>query len=176
MKKYPIYRFSARWSQEGEWNENYPNHHKGLKYGRIWNGSSFTKIYKEEKSQDELDAIAREWYKNMVIAKKDTNHPIINPRLKFITAKYVEHNTWCLTWFSHETFDEGQTDAEVLASFEEYVREVENNNRHKEWDDDGYITLMGAEDRWRWCADGPETKPPCRCKHCKEQGMIRIGH
>ncbi len=40
----------------------------------------------------------------------------------------------------------------------------------------------GAEDRYRWCGsddDGktnPGIKPPCRCKHCKEQGVIRINH
>ncbi len=40
---------------------------------------------------------------------------------------------------------------------------------------------MGAEDRWRWKGREPnggddESDPPCRCKFCKKQGIIRIGH
>ena len=41
---------------------------------------------------------------------------------------------------------------------------------------------MGAEDRWRWHGAEPDGKPtdyspaPCRCKFCKEQGVIRIAH
>jgi len=39
---------------------------------------------------------------------------------------------------------------------------------------------MGAEDRWRWRGFGDdgkeETSAPCRCKACKEQGVVRIAH
>ena len=41
---------------------------------------------------------------------------------------------------------------------------------------------MGAEDRWRWHGAEPSgsnedhSPAPCRCKFCKEQGVIRIAH
>lgn len=102
--------------------------------------------------------------------------------------------TWRLTWFSHVTFDVGQTDEEALRSFQRYV------NRHRPYqrrepgerptidhpDVDRPIpaqTLMGAEDRWRWkgSEDGStnyesRTDPPCRCEYCQEQEVIRVGH
>ena len=91
--------------------------------------------------------------------------------------------------FQHETFDLGQTDEEALESFRKFVyrkQELNYKNGHQENDsvsgnNKPFHCLMGAEDRWRWkgTQEGNSEQPtdaPCRCKHCKEQGMIRIGH
>ena len=189
-KKYPIYSFSARWSQDGKWDGEYPKWHEGLPEGRIWNSTGFSKIYKEEKTQEELDAIAKEWWERMISRKeKDEKHPIINPELDHLKAEYKENEVWVLTWFQHETFDVGQTDEEALESFQNYVDRVQANNEkiersmpEDEWYKNGYKTLMGAEDRWRWRGanekgEYSEDAPaPCRCKFCKEQGLLRIAH
>jgi hypothetical protein len=94
---------------------------------------------------------------------------------EFVLVGYEE---WCLTWFSHYTFDNGQSDEEVLRSFGAYT------HRWRSSKDKVFTTLMGADDRWRWKGtlypDGSskpiETDPPCRCQYCKEQGVIRINH
>jgi hypothetical protein len=72
--------------------------------------------------------------------------------------------TWAITWFQHYCIDDGQDDAEVVASLEEYLyAQLELADGR----DVG--RLMGLEDRWRW-------KPPCRCEHCKRAGVIRVDH
>lgn len=186
-KTYPIYTFSAHWSQDGKQDMNYPKWHEGLPEGRIWNGTSFSKMYKEEKTQEELDIIVKEWWEKL-IEKKDN---IINPELDYLKSEFKGYETWYLSWFQHETFDDGQTDEEVLQSFADYVDRVQRKNHDidMEFGDDysekykhGYKALMGAEDTWRWHGAEPDGKPedyspaPCRCKFCKEQGVIRIAH
>jgi len=188
MEKYPIYFFSAKWSQDGVQDPKYSNWFKDLPKGRIWNSTGFSKMYKKEKTEKELNGFLNKWWKKFVENKKAT-HPIINPEILYLKHELKEYNNWNLTWFQHETFDEGQTDEEVLRSFEDYVDSVECKNhdiemRHpeEEWFKHGHKCLMGAEDRWRWCGAEPNgdgddrSPPPCRCKYCKEQGVIRIGH
>lgn len=80
---------------------------------------------------------------------------------------------WCLGWFAHWTFAiEGWNDAQYREAFRRYVC------KHARYQDFGPAwwaehpearCLMGAEDEWRW-------KGPCRCKHCKAQGVVRIDH
>lgn len=112
--------------------------------------------------------------------------------------------SWVLGWFSHSTIDEGQDDEYFIQSFSEYVARVQIFNReHGEMvafkDGTGHywtepICLMGAEDRWRWHSlvypddfnpkDRDEYKRigrdrdhlPCRCRFCKEQGIVQINH
>ena len=189
MKKYPIYSFSARWAQDGEHDERYPKWHEGLPEGRIWNSTNMSKMFKEEKTEEELKAIADEWWGNLVKSERDGKARFDNMDLESLTYKLKEHEEWNLTWFQHETFDEGQTDEEVLKSFSDYVDRVRDKNHEIEmqypeddWYKNGYRTLMGAEDRWRWHGAEPGGEPgdqspaPCRCKFCKEQGVIRIAH
>lgn len=95
-------------------------------------------------------------------------------------AEMTHWETWCLTWFSHFTFPEGRSDAELIASFSAYV------SRHawyqKDYpmarDDDEYaICLMGAEDHWRWRnGDGDHANPICRCDGCQKHGVVRVSH
>ena len=96
-------------------------------------------------------------------------------------VRYEGRRHWCPGWFEHWTFDIGRSDEEVLLSFSDYVDAVERENAGRTIDDPGYIVLMGAEDRWRWSGtkDGSpdyRTDPPCRCIHCRAQGVVRIGH
>jgi len=182
--KYPIYSFSARWSQDGVWDENYPNWHEGLPEGRVWNSTSFRKMFKEEQTQEQLDAFAKEWWEGYLKAEHRT--PMINIEMDFLKAEYKEHETWVLTWFQHETFDVGQSDLEALDSFEQFVRRYERMQGqdifYQKNYPEKYHCLMGAEDRYRWHGAEPDGKPddhspaPCRCKFCKEQGVIRIAH
>lgn len=187
-KKYPIYQINARWSQDGDQDPKYPKWYKGLPEGRIWNSSGSSMICKEEKTEEELNAILNNWWENLKNEKneiKNSKYAIINPEIQKLEIKLLKFDSWNCTWFSHETFDEGQTDQEALDSFEEYVRRIEQHNQKCEWEgnEKDMIALMGAEDRWRWEGlktgdpnDNTSTPPPCRCKYCKEQGKIRINH
>jgi hypothetical protein len=168
-KTYPIYTFSAKWIENGKWDPKYPHFYEGLPKGRINNSSSFSKMFKEEKTQEELDVFVKDWWEKYVKITK-----IKKPELLKLTATFKEYETWYLTWFQHETFDEGQSDKEILDSFERFVKRKEDLGENG--------CLMGANDRWRWHGAGisgaQEDKgpAPCRCKFCKEQGIIRIAH
>jgi hypothetical protein len=188
-RTYPIYSFSAKWSQDGVQDSNYPKHYEGLSEGRIWNGTQFYKMFKEEQTQEQLDEYVKNWWEEFIKNRKEENRPILNPILKHLTSKYVCHETWVLNWFQHATFDTGQSNEEVLESFNKYVDRIQENNERIEcqypeelWHEKGHLCLMGAEDRWRWHGAEPNGGPndhspaPCRCKHCKEQGVIRIAH
>ena len=57
------------------------------------------------------------------------------------------------------------------------------DDRWETGEDRDLYCLMGAEDNWRWRAAGPDGNEsedqipaPCRCKFCKEQGLLRIAH
>lgn len=77
----------------------------------------------------------------------------------------------------------GQSDADAVTSFEEFVRRKEDiNAKSRSKTGAEMYCFMGAEDRWRWHGADPNgdssdhSRPPCRCKYCKEQGLIRIAH
>ena len=182
-KYYPTYRVRLDWVQDGEHCLENPNRHRGLKEGRVHNGTSWNRMYRDRVADDVLVKEAREWWKTF--EKKGENPS----RLK-VVVEYVGDEVWCPSWFSHWMFDEGQTDREVLESFSRYVDRVQRknvSNGHGETDaalgnDAPFVCLMGAEDRWRWCGSttgevGAErTDPPCRCAGCKERGVVRVVH
>ena len=103
---------------------------------------------------------------------------ILNPANLSLVVTFRGWAVWWLTWFQHETFDTGLDDENVLASFQRHcdreIRKAEHVGKEP--------SLMGAEDRWRWTGAEPSgasedrSLPPCRCEHCKEAGLIRIGH
>lgn len=184
--RYPIYSVGVQWTQDGSdsnprnWWPTNPGE------GRIWNQCAMSKMLREPCDPSELQREFRENWWPVYIANDLRGQPPIatlRPRDVSIRVSDARFETWCLTWFEHFTFDIGQSDEEALASFERYVRRYDwmqdypYDNRPK-----GYLCLMGAEDRWRWHGAGKNgerdarTDPPCRCKHCKEQGVIRIGH
>lgn len=151
--KYPIYTFTAKWSQYKKGAND-----SDLPPNRIWNSTLFSMLYKEEQTQEELILYLNDWW-NKYIFKKELGQ-IDDVQLN---VKYKEHETWVLTWFTHETFDVGQSDKEVLESFERFVLRKNSNE------------LMGADEKWRWRGDS-DNPPPCRCSECKKQGMVRIIH
>ena len=167
-KTYPIYRFTARWSEisKDKSYEEYPNWKKGLPKDRIWNSTSWTKMYKEEQDLKELEGWMMQWW-DEYLTKKDNEDKAM--KLLYLKVEFFEHETWHPTWFQHETFDEGQTDEEVLKSFENFVRRKEALNRKRQWEEgkDEYC-LMGAEDRWRW--------EVCHCEHCEKNEWTIINH
>lgn len=171
MKKYPIYSFSAKWSQDGEQD---PNRYEGLREGRIWNSTGFTKMFREEQTQEQIDTFVNEWWTKYLESKNNISN-VENLKLE---AKYKEHESFVYVWFSHETFDDGQTDEEFLKEFGEFVRRYEHQQDCEPGNyPENYHCLMGAEDRWRWHSGSKEyTSIPCRCNHCKEAGMLRIAH
>lgn len=182
--KYPIYKIIAKWIQNGDHSKYEPDSRwiEGMPEGRMNSSTSFSKMFKEEQTQEQLDEFAKDWWKRYT---EHENNKELEMELTELTVKYKEHESWLGTWFQHYTFDVGQTDNEVLNSFEQFVRRYEHQ-QGREFDNplpENYHCLMGAEDRWRWSGGDEEGKqtngrlpPPCRCKYCKEQGVIRISH
>lgn len=84
---------------------------------------------------------------------------------------------WCLTQFSHFTYNTHLSDEKLIESFERHVARVRaHNEKHGHYDNfinpmdrDSYMCLMGAEEPWRW-------KGPCRCEHCQAKGVVIIDH
>ena len=170
--KYPIYQIEIRWIQDGEYDEKYPRWFKGLRAGRMRNSTGFSRMEKEELEIAVIRKDALKWWRNYKREKLEGK----NPGRPKITITGPRYETWCLIWFQHFTFDNGRTDAEYLASFERYVQRYEHMQDYPEDWPENYQCLMGAEDRWRWVADKDNSHPPCRCEHCKEKGVVRIGH
>ena len=175
-KAYPIYSFSFTWFQDGDRDKKYPKD-KELPEGRISNATSFYKMYKTQQKRATLVAYAMNWWAKYIYeVRRFSKEKLIikNPELIKANIKFREYEVWLLTWFQHETFDIGQSNDEALRSFAKFVYRKERLGEDK-------YCLMGAEDRWRWhgIEDGtPNSKSeaPCRCKHCKEAGLIRIAH
>lgn len=187
-KKYPIYEFRARYARQvtdkemnesyERWARKYPKWVEGLPSGQMWDGTSHNFMYREEKSQRECDLLAIENWQRLLnrpvsMSEKTILTSELEPRIASMTFELVEHESWVLIWFSHATFDEGQTDAEFLASFDRFVGR--RAGIRKDNGDDKYC-LMGAEDRWRWHGYTNDSPPPCRCEQCKAEGMVHIFH
>lgn len=170
---YPIYKFSIKFKYKedssGPWKDN----------------SIFNSImYKSKRTEDQLEESVRDIINNLD-SRYNNIHPIID-----YSYKLLRYETWCLNWFSHYTFDIGQSDEDALDSFEKYVKRYEDQQSlpiemiNKLGDD--YNCLMGAEDRWRWGHYEMDEKGnrigedlilgPCRCNACKKAGIIRIDH
>ena len=183
MVAYPIYIAKARWTEDGQRNADF------IKWwpsdpgeGRVWNCTCSTYLMYRDDPGIEVVQHDREtkWWPEYM-AKIASKHPSESS----ITVIRGHDEEWCPAWFSHWTFDTGQTDREVLASFSTYVDRITAHNRKHAKMVNGIwtepICLMGAEDRYRWCA-GPEggnrecSDPPCRCEHCQKRGILRIDH
>ena len=183
-KVFPIYKITFMWEEDGEPNKEYPESWivpevtEGV---RIKNSVGFSRMMKEEINEIELNKYIQNLWntysaQGKVLSKNPSN---------FTSSVRMFKESWNCTWFGHETFDLGQTDKEVLDSFERYVRRhedyqgmyLDNPDRLPE----NPICLMGAEDRWRWYGTqdkvtGEQTSAPCRCEACKESGKISISH
>lgn len=180
-QKFPCYRFTYKWSQDGEQDPQFPSRHEGLPAGRVWNGTHVNKINKPELTPELLLLQLRSCWEHYCEGEAS----LLNISDVEMKAEYLGQDTWIRTWFQHETIDVGQTDEEALASFEAFVEEKQALNRKhrlETGEDQDFYALMGAEDRWRWHGSNEEGEPdvnvpaPCRCPSCKQQGRIRIGH
>lgn len=172
---YPIYSFNIKFKCK-----------KTVDNDWIDNGFNTKVMYKEPQSIDELERTISNYIMKME-SKYYEVHPVID-----YSYKLDKYETWCLTWFSHYTFDVGQTDDEVLQSFEDYVRRYEDMQgiyTDEVLKNSSYECLMGAEDRWRWCSrdrdefgkiidydSEPHYEVPCRCSVCTKAGIISIDH
>jgi len=185
-KKFPVYKFTAKWTQDGDHNPEYPKMHEGLPDGRVWNWTCGNKMFKEMLTQEQIQEQIQE-LTQQIISENLGEPNYKNVADLVVTLEFSSMESWVLTWFQHETIDVGQTDAEVLDSFAAFVNEKSKLNRcHRQetGEDMDIYCLMGAEDRWRWHGanedgstnDSGNIPAPCRCKHCKAQGKIRIGH
>ena len=180
-KVFPIWSFSVKWSESGIQDPEYPGWYKDLPEGRVWNSTSFRKMYKELPSTNQINKYFYNWWDKYKLKIPEISDVTI-------TIEFIENEVWCLDWFSHYTFDIGQSDEDALNSFEDFIlrKTILNNDNghcHNEYNFSSklpYYCLMGAEDRYRWHGknedESSETSAPCRCKFCKEQGIIRIDH
>lgn len=173
---YPQYRVLARWTQDD-----------GQRGERRDNSVVLNRMYREDPGAEEVERWAREeWWPAYIETKRPAEDRTLcerNPSEPEIEVTYDGEESWQISWFEHWTFDVGQTDREALDSFQRFVfRYADMQDYHPAERPEGYRCLMGAEDRWRWSGAGsdgePGTRsdPPCRCEHCREQGVIRIGH
>jgi hypothetical protein len=154
-KKFSIYSFHLSWDQEG------------LDYR---NGTSWTRMYKVEPLEFEL--------KNKLCSQLKMQQAKYKVKFTNIKMSYErkEKDTWCLSWFAHETFNKFKNDDDILESFENFVsRKISENikNGHSREDrndnsENPYYCLMGAQDSWRW--------EICKCDVCKNSNKIIIKH
>jgi hypothetical protein len=175
---YPQYNIGIRWVEDIKPGyKPHPASIEGLPPGRFFNGTSTTKMYKEELDTSSIKQLITDWWAGYSQSRPNAADPVI-------TVEFYRFEVWCLDWFNHWTFDIGKTNDEVLESFRRYVQRIERANEHFRYCEDTsilegreeYFCLMGAEDTWRWHGEKQNDCPPCRCQHCKEQGVIRIGH
>ena len=173
-KAYPIYYIGIKYVKSGEQDPLTPDSYLGLPKGSTHGEIGFSMMFKKKLNPQEANNFFNEYWEKFVKANADKN-----PISPVFTLKFKRFDTWNGLWFTHETFDTGQTDAEVLNSFEKYVARVMDHNHRAEHSSDlQEIALMGAEDRWRWKGDPTieNSTAPCRCDNCKKAGMIRISH
>jgi hypothetical protein len=121
-RAYQIYNVEVKWTYDGVSNPEYPKWHEDLPEGRLWNGTSFKHMSKEDITLDEMTTIAQEWWDRY---KETDKTKRTNPILTDLKVSFLEYETWNLNWFSHETFDVGQNDIEALESFERFVKRKE---------------------------------------------------
>lgn len=190
---YPIYWIEGLWTcDKPAASEGAPT--EGLPEGRMWNSSGCYRMFREVQSRHQMGLHLMEWWKDVTTQESEVLAGRINPLPATLAWHFDRFETWCGGWFTHWTYDVGQDNAAALASFERFVRRMEWLNQEettyeKHTGEDGKTYtmdhpaygLMGAEDRYRWrgSVDGNprhEAPPPCRCEHCKKQGVIRISH
>lgn len=158
--------------------------------GRMNNHASIDHMPKdpEESTYEKVEAWAQSWWQRVLEnGQKEKPEYYKDVQDVRIEIKLDHEESWCGTWFTHWTWDVGQTDQEALNSFQAYVDRVQVYNEKWRWENNIHdqdldkICLMGAEDRWRWRSletdhNGDSKPAPCRCEKCKEHGVIRILH
>lgn len=183
---YQIYNITVSWTEDANPNPEY-EYSDWQKYssGRIKNSTSVQQMYKEETTLEQAQQKARQWWINYIFTKVGYHDKVPlaekNPELLELRVEFLEWETWCLTWFSHYTYNVHLSDEELLDSFSRYISRMAYEDSivsqgpncwaYQQAKKDGkYLhCLMGAEDKWRW-------KGPCRCDNCIRFGITRIDH
>lgn len=138
-KKYQVYLISARWDQN-----DFKN-----------NGTSFRRMYKKEVTDGFVKKESESWWNNYVNEKelyKKGKLKDYNPILKELKVEFLERSNWCLTWFSHYSYNIELSNKDLLKSFRNFVleKQIQNernghyNNDKSEYSDLPYYCLMGA--------------------------------
>lgn len=120
FKTFPIYTFVFTWEEDGKHDLTLPSTswiQEGLLEGRVRNSHELKTMEKEELTSQEIELKTSSHWKEYKDKHPDSSNW---SNLKINTKFYRE--TWVLTWFTHQTFEQGLSDEEVLKSFEEYVR------------------------------------------------------
>lgn len=182
-KAYPIYSVRIAYTHDlNDENKKYIGNKNRLPNDRAKGVITTPVMYSEE--QDiafiKQDAKKKSWIPFIKARErgnvKKGRMPIEHPKLESIEVSLLRYETWCISWFSHWTFDDGRSNAEYVKSFARFVARMERVEDY---------CLMGAEDVWRWhgvANDGETTDPnkytdpPCRCINCKNKGIVRIDH
>lgn len=179
-RAWPLFALGASYVQD--WNPKCkhkpsPWQSEGVPAGRANNRSSWgARGFKEWPKNGELEEWSRKLWKGALA--RDDDYRIANPTDVVLAVTFQGWAVWWLTWFQHETFDVGLDDVDVLNSFDRHCDREKRRAGHEGREP----SLMGAEDRWRWTGSEPgggpdcRSEPPCRCEHCKADGLIRIGH
>lgn len=174
-KAYPIYRVDAWWLQDIGTDE--------ISDGKGCDATGYYEMYQEDPGLEGVQIDAIKWWEGYSALDKYRNCHLSTP---ILTVTFVRHEVWVLRWFSHWTFDIGQSDQEAIDSFERFVQRTKKFNKENGkwvkattydgsyWDEP--YCLMGAEDRWRWHGRDEESPAPCRCDDCKKAGRIMICH
>ena len=176
--------FSMSAYYERDWNDEWTHEPSdwqtdGMPKGRIKDRTTWWKRgFREWPDEGELTKWSRRLWDNSLANPTTEKYAIVNPSNVMLVATFRGWAVWWLTWFQHVTFDVGLSDQDVLASFQRYCDRETRKAYHAGKD----VCLMGAEDHWRWCGAEPDgdnesrSPPPCRCKHCKKHGLVRIAH
>jgi len=140
---------------------------------RDWSGGCPRRMFDHAPTYAELEESLASQVEHLLASAESPSKPVAE-------WYYSHHESWCLGWFSHHTFDRGQSDEDILESFDRYVWRCQVvNERHRyrgDPEEPEPFLLMGAEDRWRWSGQPEDRNPPCRCDGCKKWGLIRICH
>jgi len=172
---YWIYSISISWKYR---HDNHSSYCKPDDDGFCSNGCCPSPAFRVEPSSDELFELAEKSWSIQVEKASETEGEERHYDLELtkIEIRLRQRSEWWLHWFCSCTFDYGQDNGIVFASFEQYVQWVERNYPQYVKDGCSRIVLMGADDRWRWYGEEEGSSPPCRCDGCKENGVIRINH
>jgi hypothetical protein len=163
--KYPIYRVEIRWDQD-DFEDNC---------------TGYATMYKVDPTLSGAIRDAKHRWEKYIHERHPHTDPVPlkekHPKITKFEVWPQEYETWCLSWFSHYTFNTHLHDLELVHSFDEFCERkkklnVQYGHFPTDWRKDGhgpYYCLMGADERWR-------RKGPCRCEHCQAFGIVRIDH
>lgn len=152
---YPIYSVRAWWTEAREAKHPMPGTPDPGE-GRAWDQVSHCVMLREEMA---LDDVAKLWRAKYWPAYAERATAPGDMSVREVVFRFKE--SWCLKWFQHWTFDVGQSDKEVIDSFYRYVARMRTDRPDE--------PLMHASEPSCW-------SKPCRCEHCREEGIIMIDH